>query len=312
MRLYFSLITSIYLKMRDQILAYIKAFFRGFGQIMLQGNAWTGILFIGAILYDSTLMGFAGILANVVGVATAKILKYDEEHISNGLFGFNASLFGVALVFYFEANIWIWMTLILGSMLTTLMMGFALKRNLPAFTFPFIAVTWISLYILSIPQLAMPTVSQHFVDIQEMDDFLIEGHAFGQVIFQGSLIAGLIFFLGVFMSNPMAALYAFAAVIISIYLSHYGHESETMISNGTFSFNAVLCGIALSGTRVRDGLYVLIAVVIATYCDHVLVHYGWTTLTFPFVVAMWAMEPVKRLDKWIVGRFEETFKSRLS
>jgi len=44
----------------------------------------------------------------------------------------------------------------------------------------------------------------------------------------------------------------------------------------------------------------------------VLVHYGWTTLTFPFVVAMWAMEPVKRLDKWIVGRFEETFKSRLS
>ncbi|MNW19178.1 hypothetical protein D3C71_2190550 [compost metagenome] len=63
---------------------------------------------------------------------------------------------------------------------------------------------------------------------------------------------------------------------------------------------------------MRDGLYVLIAVVIATYCDHVLVHYGWTTLTFPFVVAMWAMEPVKRLDKWIVGRFEETFKSRLS
>ena len=40
-------------------------------------------------------------------------------------------------------------------------------KNLPAFTFPFIAVTWISLYILSIPQLAMPTVSQHFVDIQE-------------------------------------------------------------------------------------------------------------------------------------------------
>ena len=80
MGLYFSLILSIYLKMRDQVLAYIKAFFRGFGQIMLQGNAWTGILFIGAILYDSTLMGFAGILANVVGVATAKILKYDKDH----------------------------------------------------------------------------------------------------------------------------------------------------------------------------------------------------------------------------------------
>jgi urea transporter len=77
--------------MRYQVLAFIKAFFRGFGQIMLQGNAWTGILFIGAILYDSTLMGFAGILANLVGFITAKLMKYDEEHIDNGLFGFTAT-----------------------------------------------------------------------------------------------------------------------------------------------------------------------------------------------------------------------------
>ncbi|HAK29853.1 MAG TPA: urea transporter, partial [Sphingobacterium sp.] len=34
--------------MKNNILAFVKAFFKGFGQIMLQGNIWTGILFIGA------------------------------------------------------------------------------------------------------------------------------------------------------------------------------------------------------------------------------------------------------------------------
>jgi urea transporter len=230
-------------------------------------------------------------------------MKFDEDHINDGLFGFNATLYGIALVFYFQTNVWVWGALIVGSALTTILMGFALKKNLPVFTFPFILITWIALYVLSIPELALRTVPEHFVDIQEMDDFLIEGHAFGQVIFQGSLIAGLIFFIGVFLSNPMGALYGFAAVIISVYISHHGHESADMTNNGIFSFNAVLVGIALSGPRVRDGVYVLIAVIIATYFDHFLIHHGWTTLTFPFVFAMWAMQPVKLVDKWLVNKF---------
>ncbi|WP_312190655.1 urea transporter [Sphingobacterium sp.] len=289
--------------MKNNILAFIKAFFRGFGQIMLQCNNWTGILFIGAIIYDSPLMGFAGILANLVGMLTARLMNFEDEHIDNGLFGFNAALYGIAVVFYFQANIWVWIALVLGSALTTILMGFALKRKIPVFTFPFIIITWIALYVLSIPELALRTVPDHFVDIQEMDDFLIEGHAFGQVIFQGSLIAGLIFFIGVFISKPIGALYASAAVIISVYISHHGHESADMTNNGIFSFNAVLVGIALSGQRVRDGVYVLIAVIIATYFDHFMIHHGWTTLTFPFVVAMWVMEPVKRADQWLVNKF---------
>ncbi|MDM1292789.1 urea transporter [Sphingobacterium sp. N143] len=292
--------------MKNNILAFIKAFFKGFGQIMLQGNIWTGILFIGAIIYDSTLMGFAGILANLVGMITAKLMKFDEDHINDGLFGFNAALYGIAVVFYFQTNVWVWVALVIGSALTTILMGLALKKNIPAFTFPFIMITWIALYVLSIPELALRTVPEHFVDIEEMDDFLIEGHAFGQVIFQGSLIAGLVFFIGVFISKPIGALYAFAAVIVSVYISHHGHESNDMTNNGIFSFNAVLCGIALSGQRVRDGVYVLIAVIIATYLDHFLIHNGWTVLTFPFVVAMWVMEPVKRLDNWLVTKFSGT------
>lgn len=180
--------------MKNKVLAFTKAFFRGFGQIMLQGNAWTGLLFIGAIFYDSPLMGLAAVLSNLTGIATAYLMRCKQEDINNGLFGFNASLFGIALVFYFEENTWVWVTIILGSVLSAMLMAVALQKKFPVYTFPFIAVTWISLYVLSIPELAMRTVPEHFVDIKQMDDFLIEGHAFGQVIFQGSVTAGFIFF----------------------------------------------------------------------------------------------------------------------
>lgn len=286
-----------------ELRSFISIIFKGFSQIMLQNNILTGVLFLSAILYDSVLMALAGVTANVVAVLTAKLLKYNEEDISNGLYGFNASLLGIALVFYFQSNVWVWLALVVGSILSTFIMGYALKKKLPVYTFPFVLLTWISLFVLSIPELALRTVPEHFVDIVELDDFLIEGHAFGQVIFQGSFIAGVIFFLGVFISEPIAALYAFFAVVISTFISHQGHESADAINAGLFSFNAVLCGIAMSGPKVRDGLYVVLSVVIATYFDRLMIFYGWTTLTFPFVFAMWIMFPIKRIDQWIVSRY---------
>ncbi|MGL4583383.1 MAG: urea transporter, partial [Flavobacterium sp.] len=172
--------------MKELIVHYLKSFFRGFGQIMLQANAITGMLFLAAIYYDSTEMAFAASLSNIVAILTAKLLRYDKREIENGLYGFNACLIGVALMFYFEPSIWVYVSMILSSALSTVIMNWAIKRELPAYTFPFVIFTWISLFILSIPDLAIRSVPEHFVDIKELDDFLIQGHAFGQVLFQGS------------------------------------------------------------------------------------------------------------------------------
>lgn len=290
--------------MKELTVHCIKAFFRGFGQIMLQANAITGLLFLGAIYYDSVDMALAASLSNVVAILTAKLMRFDRQDIENGLFGFNACLIGVALMFYFEPSIWVYVIMIISSILSTIIMGWAIKRELPAYTFPFVIFTWVSLFILSIPDLAIRSVPEHFVDIEALDDFLIQGHAFGQVLFQGSFVAGVVFFLGVFISRPIQALYAFVAVIVSVYISHSSHASNALINEGVFSFNAVLCGIAMGEDKVRAGMYVLISVIISTYFDIFMLKYGWTTLTFPFVFAMWVMYPIKRLDKWIVNKLE--------
>ena len=102
---------------------------KGFGQIMLQESVMTGILFIVAICYDSLLMGAVGLLSSIIGTYTAKILKFDKENIHAGLYGFNPVLVGIALVFYFQPSFLVWVATVVGCVLSTLFMEFALRKK---------------------------------------------------------------------------------------------------------------------------------------------------------------------------------------
>ncbi|MHC5309468.1 urea transporter [Myroides sp. LJL116] len=284
--------------MKQYVIHIYKSLFKGFGQIMLQANIFTGLLFFAAILYDSTIMALGGVIANLVAIMTAKILGYHKHNIEQGLYGFNASLIGISTLFYFEPSPGVWFVIVFASILSTLMMRYSLERDLPAYTFPFVLASWGIIFFLSIPAFGFKAVPTHFEQVKEMDDILVQGHAFGKVVFNGSPMAGLIFFVGVFISSPIKALYAFAAVVISIYISHSLDAPEELIQQGVFSFNAVLCGIAMGGDNIRDGIYVLISIFIATVVDIYLIDWGVTTLTFPFVLSMWFMFPIKRIDNW--------------
>jgi len=58
--------------------AIIDQVLRGVGQIMLQENAITGLLFLMGIFYGSVFMGLAALLATTCGSITAKLLRYDK------------------------------------------------------------------------------------------------------------------------------------------------------------------------------------------------------------------------------------------
>ncbi|OXA82012.1 urea transporter [Flavobacterium aquidurense] len=283
-----------------KIKSIVETVLKGIGQIMLQESAWTGLLFLIAISYDSVLMGFAALLSAIIGTATAKICNFSDENIKAGLYGFNATLVGVGLAFFFETSPLIWFLLVLGSVLSTLLMEFSIRKKIPFFTFPFIVITVIAVLSIQHFGLATARVSVAKGEMPELEDFAVAAHAYSEVIFQGTIAAGLLFFIGVFLNNPTAALYGFLAAVIAAAIAHFDQDSVKLIEDGMFSFNAVLCGIACSGTKPRDGLYVLLSVVIATYFDIFMMHNGWITLTFPFVLSMWVIVFLKK----IVGRFE--------
>jgi urea transporter len=142
--------------------------------------------------------------------------------------------------------------------------------------------------------LATPTPA-----IEHISDSLSDGFkSFGQVIFQSSLLSGILFFLAVFISSPIATLYGLAAAIISAILSFYLSIPINEINLGLYGFNAVLCAIVFAGTQVKDGVWVLISLVLSLVVSLLMLKIGVTKLTFPFVLATWITLFLKnRLEK---------------
>ncbi|WP_326984571.1 urea transporter [Chryseobacterium sp. MYb264] len=280
---------------------FIDNVLKGVGQIMLQENRWTGLLFIIGIFLGSWQGGVAVLLSTAVGTFTAMKLKYDKAEIDAGLYGFSAALVGVALAFVFQATILIWILIIIGSALASVIQHFFIKRKIPVFTFPFIIVTWVCIFVLhhftQIPPSDMLAAPAGNVDY---DDFLTCTNGFGEVIFQGGVLSGIIFFLAVFINSPAAALYGFAGSVLGAYLSHINGESIDKIHMGLFGFNAVLSAITFSGFKKKDGIWVLVAVVITVAIDDFLVDNNVLdivggVLTFPFVVGTWITLLIQKL-----------------
>ncbi len=253
---------------------------------MLQEKSITGLLFLIGIFYGSYIMGLAALLATICGTATAYLFKYDKAEIEQGLYGFSAALVGVAVMLFLKPVIWAWLFVVLGAVAAAMLQHFAIKRKFPAYTLPFVLVTWLILLIChyfwnDVLTLSTPAVAQ-------VSDSLTEGFkSFGQVIFQDKFLVGLLFFLAVFISSPIAALYGLAAAIVSAILSFYLSVPLNDINLGLYGFNAVLCAIVFAGPKVIDGLWVLISIILALAISLLMLKTGIPKLTFPFVVATW-------------------------
>ncbi|WP_316821079.1 urea transporter [Pedobacter gandavensis] len=271
------------MKSLTQKVPFLDAVLKGIGQIMLQENALTGILFLVGIFCGSLQMGIGAILATLTGTLTAKVFKYREEEVESGLYGFSAALVGVALPFYFQSVGIIWIAIVIGAILASMLQHFFIVKKIPVFTFPFVFITWILLYVFhNLYPIAPSDILM--MDTQLNQDFAHAFRGFGQVIFQGGTIAGLLFFIAVFISSPISALYAMtAAVFAAMISSALSLNPEESIAMGLGSYNAVLCAIVFAGTKVMDGFWVLVSVVLALLVAWIMARYDFTLLTFPFV-----------------------------
>lgn len=260
---------------------FIMIVLKGVGQIMLQENAYTGFLFLAGIFYGSVTMGFGALIATICGTITAQILGYDKSEIEKGIYGFSAALVGVALTFYFDA---VWITglaVIIGSAMAAIIQHWFNVKKIPVFTLPFIIVTWFFLYVFKhLYPVAPPTSLDTVTAVSQDLAFAFRGY--GQVIFQGSLFAGIVFFIGVFISSPKQALYGLVAALIAGVLSALYNASPEAIMMGLFSYNAVLCAIVFAGDR-EAGVWMFIAIALSIIVQFIMNLYELTPLTFPFV-----------------------------
>mgnify|MGYP003609103811 CR=1 FL=1 len=271
-------------KSAGRIFSFVTITLKGLGQIMLQENAVTGLLFLIGICYGSFIMGVAALLATVCGTATALFLKYDKSEIDQGLYGFSAALVGVALLLFLKPVVLSWILVIIGASSATIIQHFFIKRKIPVFTLPFVLVTWLMLFFANnyfTTTLAAPTSAI----VSTTDYFIFGFKGYGQVIFQDNLVAGLLFFIAVFISSPISALYGFIGAVLSAIIAFKLSVPINDISIGLFSYNAVLCAIVFAGNQIKDGIWVLLSVLLSLFASLLMVKFNFIPLTFPFVLA---------------------------
>lgn len=258
----------------------------GLSQIMLQRNALTGSLFLLGILFSSFAMAAGALLGAVCSTAAAILFRYDKKDIEDGLYGFNGALTGIALFFFFEISIYIVVLVMLGSALSSFIMNFMRKRNLPPYTFPFILSAWLMMFLAEFFNAARQEIVVS-AQAAALDIFSSFANSFSQVMFQSGIITGIIFLIAILINSRLSAAYAGLASVAGILFAVLLSLPVGMINNGFYCFNAVLCAVAFADKRISSLVCALLSAVLSVIVMHFMSLAGITALTAPFVISVW-------------------------
>ncbi|WP_305805058.1 urea transporter [Stenotrophomonas sp. YIM B06876] len=288
---------------------FADAILRGIGQVMLQDNRLTGLAFLIGIFYNSALFGWAVLLGTAASTATAMLLGVDRARIRAGLFGFNGALVAIALLYFLQPDALTWGYVIVAAACTTVFMAALLKLfsawKLPALTAPFVFTTL--LFVLAcarfgrlhttglLPTAGLPkaTTVEGIVGFSTLAEGLFNGIA--QVFFQGNVVTGVLFALGLLIASRVACAAALAGSLAGLLVAWGMGAAEPAIRAGAFGFNPALTAIALCGVffvvNATSSLYALLGVVATTVVyaalSAALEPLGMPALTLPFVLVVW-------------------------
>lgn len=260
---------------------------RGVGQVMFQENALSGWLMLLGIACSSWSMALLALLGTAISSLAAMLCSFDKPAVLRGLYGFNGCLVGIAIGVFFQLSVGAMLLLIAAATVSTLVMRlFHLQQQVPSYTAPFVLVTW-SLLLLSHLLFAvelLPPAARLITTSPDIASAFWRG--IGQVMFQPSLVTGLICFAAILVNSRVNAFYTLLGAGLPL-LMLLNKGDYTTYNAGLFAYNAVLCSIAL-GDKTRTGLYwAILAIVLSVLLQWLGMRAGVITLTAPFVVATW-------------------------
>jgi len=267
----------------------------GVGQIMFQNSAFTGAFFLAGIAVASPLMAVGAAVGSAIGTATAALLRYDREKIRDGLYGYNASLVGIALFFFHEPVAMTVAIAAVGCGVSTLVTRAMQQRMpLPTYTAPFILTTWIALFVaqrLEVPLVAAPPAMQE--EALPVTEAVLRG--ISEVMLQANVLTGALFMVGILLCSWKAALWAIAGSLLGLLIGIEQHLPESTLSLGIYGYNAALAAMGMALYR-RSVLLPVTAAILSVPITEKFPLTGLATLTAPFVLACWVIIAMDRLD----------------
>ena len=289
---------------------FVDTVLRGIGQVMLQNNSLTGLLFLLGIFYNASVFGWAVLLGTATSTATAMLLGVERAQVRAGMFGFNGALVAIGLLYFLDPNLLTWTYVVLAAASTTVVMAALLRLlgtwNVPALTAPFVFTTLFFVMACArfgrlqttgvLPTAGLPRAAstvEGIVTVSTVLEGLFNGIA--QIFFQGNMVTGVIFALALLISSRIAGVAALLGSFTGIVVAWVMGAAEPAIRSGAFGFNSALTAIALVSVffvlDVASAVYALLAtvvtVVVFAAMSGALEPLGMPALTSPFVLVVW-------------------------
>jgi urea transporter len=282
--------------------------FRGVGQVFFQENALTGVLFVVGIALSSPVMALGAVVGTAIGTATAWILKFDKSELHAGIYGFNATLVGIATLFFFRPG-GISVVLFLSGCIVATLVTWLARRHLPfpTYTGPFIVTTW-GLFFLG-QALGVPRVEPGAA-LEGVGFIGAVAHGVSQVMFQASLWTAIFFLAGIAINDWKHACWVLAGSIVGMLVGNHhaivaakaidpeSLADRTILDNvalGLYGYNATLAAVALFLWR-RSLIAPLLGMLFSVALTELIPLVGLPALTAPFVVATWMVLALGWLD----------------
>ncbi len=301
---------------KNVVLRFIDTNLKGSGQVMFQGNALTGLLFLvgifwGATAADTITVAIGAVVGLVVSTVTGMMLHSDDDSMRIGLYGYNGILVGAAFPTFLAGGVMLWIYLVVGAAASTI--AFLAVANVfktwgvPALTFPFNLVNWFFLLAafqflrIETSDLSAGQFPQHIGDASvhaEITFSFLWDTLFrnvSQIFLINNTVTGIIFVIALLVASRWAALFALIGSAIAMGSVLALGANTVDIGNGLYGLSSVLTAIALGSVFYNPSwrvfVYTVFGVLVTVVIHGTLVSaFAPISLpagTGPFVFATW-------------------------
>jgi len=287
--------TQLQKQLKASVTKTVTGLFRAYGAILFAEKPWVGSLFVLATFWFPNA-GFAGLLAAMTGMLTARLLKF--RNLESGLHVYNSLLVGLSLGAYYMLDLHLVMLIVLGAVLavfaTVAMADIAWRLGrLPVLSLPFVivalTVTLAAHSYGTLSRYLVPLVPNEGLISPFIDQFLT---ALGSAFFTPHPLAGLLLFTGLLISSRYLALLAIAGFLcgFSAYAFLSGSPHPDLVAwNG---FNFILVAMALGGLFTVPSLQTfllamvgaVIAALVTSASETFMLVYGLPVMALPFLI----------------------------
>ena len=259
---------------------------------MLQNSSLAGLLFLLGIGLNSMPMLLGALLGGFIATLMGNLLRAPDALI-RGLYGFNGVLVGIAGAFFLQPSVASLSLITMCIIGATLLTHALLRSSLPGFTAPFVVTTWVMLAAASLFGIPTAELPELLSGLPLLSSTIL---GIGQVMFQGEVVTGLCFVLGLMLSSWRHAALALTGSAMGYLAILIPGVSEALVANGLYSFNPALTAIALGTSASRyPVLRVVTGIAFSVLFTHLFVLADLPSLTAPFVLATWTVLGLEQL-----------------